>query len=176
MYETVFAISLGLSWELILFTMISIILLVFGIIDFRRYRKCEIIRFSIFKSLSIIPSILMGTLGISILAAICFIFFSNYKLLSIYKNDKYRVVEGEVFVLHEQSEAGHDKGDIIKIGNDIFVVDDFVITNAYTQTIAHGGLLREGTYVRVYYYGGKILRIDIRKEDLKNQESLTGIN
>jgi hypothetical protein len=44
-----------------------------------------------------------------------------------------------------------------------FVVSYFYATPAYTKTIAHGGVLTQGTYARIYYYDGEILRVDIRR-------------
>jgi hypothetical protein len=88
---------------------------------------------------------------------------SRHELLSAFQQKRYDIIEGKVAVLHEQPETGHDKGDIVKVGNIKFTINYFTPTNAYKQTIAHGGVLKDGVYARVYYYEGKILRIDIKE-------------
>ena len=84
------------------------------------------------------------------------------KLLSAYKEKRYEVVEGPVEVLHQQPASGHSKGDIIKVSGKQFEVNYFYATPAYHNTIAHKGALNAGTYARIYYYDGEILRVDVQ--------------
>ena len=53
------------------------------------------------------------------------------KLVSAYEHGEYNIVEGIVHVLHMQPAGGHDKGDILRIGNDEFVIDYFRFTPGY---------------------------------------------
>lgn len=117
------------------------------------------------------PMPFLGPLLVVIFGSILFLaglvflmdtFISTNMLISAYKNGQFRVVEGEVHVLHTQPSSGHTKGDIIRINGQEFEVNFFVHTPAYSRTISHGGVLRQGTYARVYHQKGKILRIDIR--------------
>jgi hypothetical protein len=87
--------------------------------------------------------------------------------VSVYKSGKCQVTEGIVHVLHRQPSDGHTRGDIIRIDGQELEIDAFVHTQAYSQTISHGGVLNEGVYTKVYHHNGKILRIDIR--DPNNQ-------
>jgi hypothetical protein len=117
------------------------------------------------------PMPFLGPLLVVIFGSILFLaglvflmdtFITANMLISAYKNGQFRVVEGEVHVLHTQPSGGHTKGDIIRINGQEFEVNFFVHTPAYSRTISHGGVLRQGTYARVYHQKGKILRIDIR--------------
>ncbi len=85
------------------------------------------------------------------------------RLVNAYQQKQYQIVEGPVQVLHQQAYHGHGKGDVISVTGQQFEVNYFYATPAYHNTIAHHGALNAGTYARIYYYDGEILRIDIRK-------------
>lgn len=91
------------------------------------------------------------------------VFGDGAKLLNAYRNKQYQVAEGPVQVLHQQPYHGHSEGDRIRVGGQEFVISYFYYTPAYTKTIAHKGALTEGTYARIYYFAGEILRVDVRK-------------
>ena len=84
-------------------------------------------------------------------------------LVNAYQQKQYQVVEGPVQILHQQPKTGHSKGDIVSVNGTQFEVNYFFATPAYHETIAHKGALSAGTYARIYYSDGEILRIDIRK-------------
>jgi hypothetical protein len=84
-------------------------------------------------------------------------------LVRAYQKGQYKVVEGQVQVLHQQPATGHTKGDVIAVNGEQFEVNYFDVTPAYRNTLAHGGVLGTGVYARIYYYNGEILRVDIRK-------------
>ena len=44
-----------------------------------------------------------------------------------------------------------------------FEMNYFYATPGYHNTTAHHGALTQGTYARIYYYDGEILRVDVRK-------------
>jgi len=85
------------------------------------------------------------------------------RLVNAYRDKQYEIVEGPVEVLHQQPKTGHSKGDVIRVNGKEFVVDYFYATPAYHNTIAHKGILNVGTYARIYYSDGEILRVDVRK-------------
>ena len=87
----------------------------------------------------------------------------SHGLLSAYRDGTAQVIEGTVHVLREQPEGGHAEGDLIEIDGTQLVVDRYVMSSAYRHTIAYGGVLREGTRARVWHYGRKILRVDVRR-------------
>jgi hypothetical protein len=86
------------------------------------------------------------------------------RLVSLYESGEFQVAEGVVHVMHQQAYHGHDKGDLIRIGDTEFEIDAFRLSYGYDRIIAHGGVLRDGVYARVYYHDDAILRIDIRQE------------
>src|SRR5205807_7020511 len=85
------------------------------------------------------------------------------RLVNAYQQKQYQIVEGPVQVLHQQPATGHGKGDVISVNGQQFEVNYFYATPAYRDTLAHKGALTAGTYARIYYYNGEILRIDIRR-------------
>jgi hypothetical protein len=85
------------------------------------------------------------------------------RLVNAYQQMQYQIVEGPVQVLHQQPKTGHSKGDIVSVNGTQFEVNYFLATPAYRKTLAHGGALSAGTYARIYYSDGEILRVDIRK-------------
>ena len=89
----------------------------------------------------------------------------SYELVRAYRDGQAQVAEGAVRVLREQPEGGHAKGDLVEIDGTELVVNYFRVTPSYKQTIAHGGVLREGVHARVWHFDGKILRIDLRDEE-----------
>ena len=91
------------------------------------------------------------------------VFGHGARLMNAYRNKQYQVVEGPVHVIRQQPYHGHSEGDVIRVGGQEFVISYFYYTPAYTKTIAHKGALTEGTYARIYYYDGEILRVDVRK-------------
>lgn len=88
-------------------------------------------------------------------------------IVSAYEHGEYKVAEGVVHVLHKQPSGGHDKGDILRIGNNEFEIDYFQFTPGYDLTIAHGGALKDGVFARVYHQKDIIMRIDILKTQVK---------
>ncbi|PYL72356.1 MAG: hypothetical protein DMF26_16805 [Verrucomicrobia bacterium] len=92
-----------------------------------------------------------------------YVFGHINNLVRTYQNGQYEIVEGQVQVLHEQPATGHTKGDIITVNGKQFEVNYFYLTPAYRNTLAHGGVLNAGVYVRIYYHNDEILRVDIRK-------------
>jgi hypothetical protein len=85
------------------------------------------------------------------------------ELLQRYRAHQFSVVEGPVFVEHEQPAGGHSKGDVIAVGGKTFEISYFSASPGYIKTIAHGGVLKNGVYARLTYYDGTILKVEIRK-------------
>jgi len=78
---------------------------------------------------------------------------------------KPRVAEGVVQVAGMQAYHGHNSGDRITVGGRPFVVDYFLLTPGYNQTIARGGALQAGVYARLHHYNGLIVKVEVRKKD-----------
>ena len=107
--------------------------------------------------------VLIWSLGWLYMHLIPNVFGHTNTLVNAYQQKQYKIVEGQVHVLHQQPYHGHSEGDRIRVDGQEFVISYFYYTSAYRNTIAHKGALKEGTYARIYYYDGEILRVDIRK-------------
>lgn len=165
MYETVFAISWpGSEFGILCVCSIGGFLGLFGGISVSKKRKGCFINLSQ-KTNLIVHNVIFCVFTFLILMGICAYLFFSYKLVNHYKNGDYEIAEGEVLVLHQQRQGGHDKGDKVLIDGTKFVIDYFTPTNAYNQTIAYGGVLHNGVQAKLYHHDGKILRIDILKTE-----------
>jgi hypothetical protein len=85
------------------------------------------------------------------------------ELLDIYKNGESQISEGIVHVLREQPAEGHAPADKITVGDQTFEVQYYCVTPGYKQTIAQGGVLREGVFARLHHHNGVILKVDMTK-------------
>jgi hypothetical protein len=74
-----------------------------------------------------------------------------------------RVTEGVVHVTHQQPYSGHSSGDKLTVNGEPFTVDYFYATAGYRQTIARGGVLRDGVHARLTHGNGVILKVEVRK-------------
>ncbi len=163
MYNTLFTISWpGEEFILLLMWSVGISFSAVIVTYFNKNRKGSFIKLSP-KVSNIVHFTICGLIILAVIAMFGSYLFNSYRLASAYKEGQYEIVEGEVFVLHEQPATGHDVGDRILIGKTKLIVDYSKTTNAYQRTIAHGGVLKHGVYARIYHYKGKILRIDIRE-------------
>jgi len=85
----------------------------------------------------------------------------NYAIMNNAKNAQ--VVEGIVHVSHMQPYQGHTSGDKITVEGQSFEVDYFSAAPGYKDTIAHGGVLHEGAYVRIHHSDGVIVKVEVKK-------------
>jgi hypothetical protein len=165
-FITAYEISKGFDRSSGIGSIVGIILLIIGIIGMV-IKKRSHGYWTIWTGPPIIGVVVGGIIFIvSLLSFLGSIAESN-RLVSVYKSGKCQVTEGVVHVLHRQPSDGHARGDIIRISGQELEINAFVHTQAYSQTISHGGVLDEGVYAKVYRHNEKILRIDIR--DPNNQ-------
>lgn len=78
-------------------------------------------------------------------------------LYRAYTEGRCQVAEGVVHLDHEQPIEGHDIGEFGSVGEESFVIGN---APAYATTVANGGVLREGKWVRVWVHLGSVVRID----------------
>ena len=93
------------------------------------------------------------------------------RLVAAYQAGRCEVSEGIVKVLREQPAHGHSSADRVMVDGREFEVNYFYATPAYRDTIAHGGVLRAGAYVRICQVGGAIVRVDLRRDRPLNKSS-----
>lgn len=83
-------------------------------------------------------------------------------------------VEGVVSVEFEEPWSGHTDGDIIHVADKTFEITHYSGSYYYHDSIAHGGVLKQNSYVRIFYipttvyyrplFGdGQIVKIECRK-------------
>lgn len=92
----------------------------------------------------------------------------NNRYLESYEKGNYLIAEGDVKVLYRQPQTGHAPGDQIVVDGRKFTIDYFQSTRTYKTTIAQGGVLRHGAYVKLYHVNGNILRVDLRDSLIKD--------
>ncbi len=107
-------------------------------------------------------------LSVSLIAVIIsFVFFlHNYSItkesINNYLDKNYEILEGKVIVEHLQPKTGHAPGDKLLIDGREIEINYFSTTPGYHKTVAHGGVLREGVYARIFINKNTILRVDIK--------------
>jgi hypothetical protein len=77
------------------------------------------------------------------------------------RDGRCKIIEGTVEVLYEQPYSGHAPGDRIRIDGQEFQFSYYTAALSYSRTIAHGGVLRDGTKARLHYLDGAILKVEI---------------
>ena len=90
-------------------------------------------------------------------------------LVAAYEAGRCELSEGIVKVVRQQPAHGHSSGDRILVGGREFEVDYFHATPAYRNTIAHGGVLRSGAYVRLCHIDGDIVRVELQRDDVEER-------
>jgi hypothetical protein len=161
-FVTVFEISWNSNGELaetIVRLLIGVVAVVGGVIVLvRRWRHGD----NVTKHVGTILVILWGSVWLY-LGAFPHVFGHISRLVNAYHQKQYDVVEGPVQVLYQQPATGHTKGDVIHVNGKEFEVNYFYATPAYHNTIAHKGILNAGSYARIYFLDGEILRVDIKR-------------
>jgi membrane-bound ClpP family serine protease len=160
-FITVYEISKGFDRSSGIMSIAGIILLIIGIIGMVIQKRSHG-NWPKMTGPPIIGVVVGGIIFIVGLLSFLGSITESNRLVSVYKSGKCRVTEGIVQVLHRQPSEGHTRGDIIRIDGQELEIDAFIRTQAYSQTISHGGVLKEGVYARVYHHNGDILRIEIR--------------
>jgi hypothetical protein len=86
----------------------------------------------------------------------------NYAILRNAKNIE--VAEGIVHVIRTQPYQGHTSGDKITIDGQPFEIDYFHANTGYNESIAHGGVLKQGAYARIHHCDGVIYKVEVLRK------------
>ena len=78
------------------------------------------------------------------------------------RTNQVKVVEGIVTQFTPMPYSGHVMESFVVQGVR-FEYSDYVITAGFNNTSSHGGRIREGLPVRIWYRGNEILRLDVAK-------------
>ncbi|HUJ93569.1 MAG TPA: hypothetical protein VLW46_01240 [Candidatus Bathyarchaeia archaeon] len=93
--------------------------------------------------------------------------YSSYRrLLQTYRTGRYLVVEGIVQDFHPMPYEGH-QNECFSVQREWFCYSDYAVQAGFNQSASHGGPIRQGLPVRIAYYDGEILRLEVRADSLK---------
>ena len=82
-----------------------------------------------------------------------------------YRNGNYAVVEGRVENFQPMPYEGH-QDECFSVRGQRFCYSDYEIQPGFNQSASHGGPIREGLPVRIAFYKGQILRLEVRGDSL----------
>ncbi|MCE9588880.1 MAG: hypothetical protein K8R57_11280 [Verrucomicrobia bacterium] len=112
---------------------------------------------------SALQSLTFAFVGFGILWTILALFFTTFshnKLSKALRENRCLITEGVVTEFNPMPLSGHGYESFIVSGNK-FQYSDYIISPGFRKTQAHGGTVRKGVYVRVYYVGNDIARLEI---------------
>ena len=79
-----------------------------------------------------------------------------------YVTGKYSVVDGPVEDFHPMPFQGH-QNERFRVGAKSFSYSSFDLTSCFHSAASHGGPIRPGLNVRIFFTEGCILRLDVRR-------------
>jgi hypothetical protein len=112
---------------------------------------------------SALQSLTFVFVGFGILWTITALFFtkvSHNNLSQALREGRCLITEGVVTEFNPMPLSGHGYESFIVSGKK-FQYSDYIISPGFRQTQAHGGTIRKGIYIRVYYLGNDIARLEI---------------
>ena len=100
----------------------------------------------------------VGGIGSSILAG-------DWRAFTAYQKGDYRTVEGIVSDFHPMPYEGH-QDECFSVQDHRFCYSDYEIAPGFHNAASHGGPIRSGLQVRIAYHDGRILRLDVPKDQV----------
>lgn len=98
----------------------------------------------------------IGAIGPIILSA-------DWKAFTAYQKGDFETVEGVVYDFHPMPYQGH-QDECFSVQDQRFCYSDYEIGPGFHNAASHGGPLRSGLFVRIAYRDGRILRLDVPKD------------
>ena len=90
--------------------------------------------------------------------------YSQYtKCVKAYRTQNYEIVEGSVEDFAPMPYQGH-QDECFSVQSKRFCYSDYEIQPGFNRSASHGGPIRTGLPVRIAYYSGQILRLEIRSD------------
>ena len=108
-----------------------------------------------------------GVVGPSILSA-------DWRAFAAYQSGDYRSVKGVVYDFHPMPYEGH-QDECFSVQDQRFCYSDYEIAPGFHNATSHGGPIRSGLPVRIAYRDGRILRLDIPKDQVLTQAQSAAI-
>ena len=113
------------------------------------------------KKRTSIVMVVIGLLWLPLSPTVLAVIGEKNELQALYDAEHYETIEGVVKVLREQPREGDHLGELIEIGGVQFVINFYRETHGYSQTIANGGVLKEGVRARLRYRDQLILKVEV---------------
>ncbi|PKL92735.1 MAG: hypothetical protein CVV21_02980 [Candidatus Goldiibacteriota bacterium HGW-Goldbacteria-1] len=156
-YETIFDISNKSLGQILLDNwmplVIPLVLFSAGIISFFLHKKNR----------KIFHFAYIGFTLFLMISAYYSLFNEYFNLKNALISGKCKVVEGIITDFKPMPYNGHQQEEITVQGV-TFNFSDFSMTSSYRNTVSHGGLLKSGVKVRIYYSNpSKIAKVEIAK-------------
>ncbi len=85
-----------------------------------------------------------------------------FSMRSALQNGRYQFVEGPVEDFKPMPYEGHAM-ESFRVRTSKFEYSDYVITAGFNKTQSHGGPIREGLKVRIYFVENTILRLEVER-------------
>jgi hypothetical protein len=79
------------------------------------------------------------------------------------RDGHYGVIEGQISDFVPMPYGGHSMESFAVEGHR-FSYSDYVVTAGFHNTASHGGPIRDGLYVRIFYVGNLILRLQVAQQ------------
>src|SRR6201984_2615875 len=90
------------------------------------------------------------------------------KCLEAYRTRSYEIVGGRVDNFDPMPYRGH-QNECFSVERQRFCYSDYAIRAGFSHSTSHGGPIRQGLPVRIAYYRGQILRLEIRSDGIAAQ-------
>ena len=160
-YQTIFELGQSITAStvpLVVFLALGALLFLLGIhyfISLHRRKPAPV------KKMTAIFMVIIGALWLSLSPTVLSVIKDTNALQELYETDQFRVAEGEVKVLREQSREGDYIGDVIEVDGKQFAINYYTETHGYNVTIANGGVLKDGAQVRLRYIDRLIVKVEL---------------
>jgi hypothetical protein len=96
---------------------------------------------------------------------------ARWKAVHAYETHDYLVVEGSVEDFQPMPYNGH-QDECFSVRGQQFCYSDYGIMSGFHQSASHGGPIRAGLPVRVFYSGNTILRLDVASDRAPSVEEM----
>jgi hypothetical protein len=87
--------------------------------------------------------------------------YSQYRnCMDAYQSKTYQIAEGRIEDFRPMPFTGH-QDECFSVQDHRFCYSDYAIQAGFNRSTSHGGPIRDGLPVRIAYFNGQILRLDI---------------
>lgn len=99
-----------------------------------------------------------------VLSAFMFTFREYRRCIDAYRSGNYAVVQGQVENFHPMPYEGH-QDECFSVQSQTFCYSDYGVQPGFDRSTSHGGPIHQGLPVRIAYFDGQILRLDVGADE-----------